>query len=316
MSTINKIEVSGVTYDIEDSTARSQSGLTDEAKQALLACFQNVAWINASGQTYYDALETALYPPANLSSISAVYTQSGTVYNTDSLDSLKADLVVTAHYSDSTTATVTNYVLSGTLTVGTSTITVAYGGKTTTFSVTVTDDPYLYKLASQFASDGTNKVDTGVTFEKNKTYTFLCDHMPTTISGSTVSYVYGDKVSGDNNYLALQVNNKGMWGCGISYNSRVTAATNVRFRTAAVCTIDSSGHASVAISLKNITNAAEIQAFSNSYDSYDYSSILNPICLGDAEGASTGFIGTVYDFKIYDGEMASADITDYLNNGA
>ena len=141
MSTINKIEVSGVTYDIEDSTARSQSGLTDEAKQALLACFQNVAWISASGQTYYDALENALYPPANLVSISAVYTQSGTIYTTDSLDSLKPDLVVTAHYSDSTTETVSNYLLSGTLTAGTSTITVTYGGKTTTFNVTVSAVP-------------------------------------------------------------------------------------------------------------------------------------------------------------------------------
>lgn len=76
---------------------------------------------------------------AELSYISAVYTQSGTVYTTDTLDSLKADLVVTAHYSDSTTSTVasTDYTLSGTLTEGTSTITVSYEGKTTTFSVTV-----------------------------------------------------------------------------------------------------------------------------------------------------------------------------------
>lgn len=75
-----------------------------------------------------------------LTSISAVYTQSGTVYDTDSLDSLKDDLVVTAHYSDSTTQTVANYTLSGTLAVGTSTVTVAYGGKTTTFAVTVTHE--------------------------------------------------------------------------------------------------------------------------------------------------------------------------------
>lgn len=74
-----------------------------------------------------------------LSSISAVYTQSGTVYDTDTLDSLKDDLVVTAHYSDSTTQTVTTYTLSGTLAVGTSTVTVAYGGKTTTFTVTVSE---------------------------------------------------------------------------------------------------------------------------------------------------------------------------------
>ena len=116
----------------------SGGGLTNEAKQALLACFENVAWIGDDGQDYYDALEAALYPLANLVSISAVYTQSGAVYTDDTLDDLKTDLVVTAHYDDSSTETVTNYVLSGTLTVGTSTITVSYGGKTTTFNVIVT----------------------------------------------------------------------------------------------------------------------------------------------------------------------------------
>ena len=116
----------------------SGSGLTEDIKQALLDCFENVAWINDDGQSYYDALEDALYPTAYLVSIDAVYTQSGTVYETDSLDSLKADLVVTAHMSDGTTQTVTTYTLSGTLATGTSTITVAYGGKTTTFSVVVT----------------------------------------------------------------------------------------------------------------------------------------------------------------------------------
>lgn len=119
----------------------SGSGLTEDVKVALLACFEKVAWIDEDGQDYYDALYSALYPPADLVSISAVYTQSGTVYNTDTLDSLKTDLVVTAHMSDSTTRTVTTYTLSGTLTEGTSIITVSYGGKTTTFNVTVTATP-------------------------------------------------------------------------------------------------------------------------------------------------------------------------------
>ena len=72
-------------------------------------------------------------------SITATYTQSGTVYDTATLDSLKADLVVTANYSGGTSETVpaSDYTLSGTLTVGTSTITVTYAGLTDTFSVTV-----------------------------------------------------------------------------------------------------------------------------------------------------------------------------------
>lgn len=192
-------------------------GLSQAAIEALLACFENVAWIGDDGQDYYDALESALnavrgisldvstlsfvgsgqtqqltattvpaggavswessntsvatvsssglvtsagvgtatitassgdvsatcsvtVTQATLVSISAVYTQSGTVYDTDSLDSLKSDLVVTATWSNSSTSTVasTDYTLSGTLTVGTSTVTVTYGGKTTTFSVNVT----------------------------------------------------------------------------------------------------------------------------------------------------------------------------------
>ena len=119
------------------------SGISDDVKDALLQIASKVAYIDDDGQDYYDALELALYPPAELDSISAVYTQSGTVYDTDSLDSLKSDLVVTAHYSDQTTETVTSYTLSGTLSVGTSTITVSYGGKTTTFTVVVSEPTYV-----------------------------------------------------------------------------------------------------------------------------------------------------------------------------
>ena len=90
-----------------------------------------------------------------LTSISAIYTQSGTVYDTDSLDSLKSDLVVTAHYSDQTTETVTTYTLSGTLTAGTSTITVSYSGKTTTFTVTVTAAPTLSSISAVYTQSGT-----------------------------------------------------------------------------------------------------------------------------------------------------------------
>lgn len=142
----------------EDYTALSQdvtdlkqeisqmSGLSDDIKTALLQIAAKVAYIDDDGQDYYDALEAALYPPAELESISAVYTQTSTVYPSTSLDDLKTDLVVTATYSDTTTATVpsTDYTLSGTLSAGTSTVTVSYGGKTTTFEVTVSESPYTF----------------------------------------------------------------------------------------------------------------------------------------------------------------------------
>lgn len=111
------------------------SGLTDDVKQALLNCFNHVAWTDEHGQDYVDELEAALY---HIDHITAVYTQSGTVYDTDSLDSLRDDLVVTAFYQGMDSKTVTSYTLSGTLTDAVSTITVSYGGKTTTFTVDVT----------------------------------------------------------------------------------------------------------------------------------------------------------------------------------
>lgn len=145
------------------------SGLSEEVKVALLQIAQKVAYIDEHGQDYYDDLYDALYPPADLVSISAVYTQSGTVYDTDSLDSLKSDLVVTAHMSDQTTRTVTEYTLSGTLAEGTSTITVTYGGKTTTFTVTVTEAPP-YTFYDYLQGDGTAFLDTGLSAK-----TYLAD---------------------------------------------------------------------------------------------------------------------------------------------
>lgn len=139
------------------------SGISEDVKTALLQIAAKVAYIDDDGQDYYDALEAALYPPANLVSISAVYTQSGTVYETDSLDSLKTDLVVTALYDDTTTETVTTYTLSGTLTEGTSTITVSYGGKTTTFTVTVTSKYTYYDyIAMTYADAATIPSNCGI----------------------------------------------------------------------------------------------------------------------------------------------------------
>lgn len=138
-------ELNTIKEDLNDINERVEAleqggtggGLTEAVKVALLQIAQKVAYIDADGQDYYDDLYDALYPPASLVSISAVYS-GGAVTDDTPLNDLKTDLTVTASYDDSTTAIVTDYTLSGTLTEGTSTITVSYGGKTTTFTVTVT----------------------------------------------------------------------------------------------------------------------------------------------------------------------------------
>lgn len=85
---------------------------------------------------------------ATLTGITATYTQSGTVYPSTELDTLKNDLVVVASYSDSTTRTLiaSDYTLSGTLISGTRTVTVLYGGYSDTFTVDVSSAPPLYTL--------------------------------------------------------------------------------------------------------------------------------------------------------------------------
>lgn len=136
---LNSLNGESVVDAINDSTG---SGLTEDVKVALLACFEKVAWIDEDGQDYYDALYNALYPPTDLSYISAVYTQSGSVYPSMSLNSLKTDLVVTAHFDNGTTEPIVDYSLSGSLVEGTRTITVTYYYKTTTFTVIVSAEPY------------------------------------------------------------------------------------------------------------------------------------------------------------------------------
>lgn len=106
------------------------------AKRALLECISHFAWTVDDGQDYYDVLVEALNVDDHLDSITAVFNQNGAaIYDTNNLDSLKPYLVVNANYADGSTVAVSDYVLSGTLTVGNCTITVSYGGKITTFVV-------------------------------------------------------------------------------------------------------------------------------------------------------------------------------------
>lgn len=151
-------DVSGISVQQDGYSAEQiieiidSKGITEDIKQTLLACFAKVAWIDDQGQDYYDALYDALYPPRTLLSISCVYMQSGTVYAGDSLDDLKPDLTVTAHYEDGGSEVVTDYYLSGTLYEGESTITVTYGGKTTTFDVQVVT---LVSISAVYTQTGT-----------------------------------------------------------------------------------------------------------------------------------------------------------------
>lgn len=177
------------------------TGLTEEAKQALLTCFQKVAYIDANGQTYYQALYDALNAtPKVLTSIDAAYTQSGEVLTTDALDSLRKDIVVTAYYNDSTSATVTDYMLSGNLTAGTSTVTISYNGMSDTISVTVTAVAGMYTVSNHLtgctSSNSATTIAEGgsyaATITANSGYTLTGATASVTMGGNTVTGAYSN----------------------------------------------------------------------------------------------------------------------------
>lgn len=164
-----------------DGKLWAEGGWSADAKEALIACFEQVAWKTPYGQTYLSALETALYPGAYLVSITAAYEQDRPIYTDDSLDLVRLDLVVTANYSDGTSETLADdaYELIGTLIAGTSTITVSYGGKTASVSVLVTAPLYsIADFAEQSLTSG------------GKTITVKKENGVFTVSGTFGGTVY------------------------------------------------------------------------------------------------------------------------------
>ena len=138
-----------------------------------------------------------------LSSISATFNQgSNKIYNTDSLDTLKNYLTVTATYSNNSTKTVTDYALSGTLSIGVSTITVTYSNKTATFNVTVSEvetPATTYTITNNLTNVVTNNPSASVTegnsyvatLTANSGYTL--DNVTVTMAGTNItSSCYSD----------------------------------------------------------------------------------------------------------------------------
>lgn len=110
------------------------------AKRQLLYLLRHVSrWTITDAEDRIDELEAELFPGGEAVAITAAFVQAGnTIYDNDDLDSLRQYLTVTAEDAGGTTTIITDYVLTGTLSVGTSTITVVYGNLSTTFTVAVT----------------------------------------------------------------------------------------------------------------------------------------------------------------------------------
>lgn len=174
--------------------------------------YKSLFWYLASGITF-DGITATVYECFTgevPSSISATYS-GGDV----SVGTVVADLtgiVVTAHYSDGSTATVTDYTLSGTIAEGSNTVTVSYGGKTTTFTVTgvaaATETLSVFKYrdsgwpTTTDNGDGTRTMDLGATNDTGSPgyWTII---FPGEISGGVLSVKFNKTITSGNIQIVM-----------------------------------------------------------------------------------------------------------------
>lgn len=321
VQTDTTLTLSGVAADskkvgdeLSDLKSQITNGIPYAVKLALNHILQNVAFKNDTDYSADKATINSWATNINVTSITAVYTQSGTIYPSDSLDYLKADLVVTAYYDNGTSATINGYTLSGTLTVGENTITVAYGGKTATFTVTVSEG---YALRTPFVSNGSNYVDTGLILEQNKAYTFAIDFTINTMP-SEIKTIFGDKAGvTSGGYDALCIRNSGtsspnvLWGVGLSFdNGKNKGYAGHRYRI--VITFDTTTYdrtitftdvtASTDYTFSRTTSSADINGRRQYIGSQNQTSAIND-----------GFDGTVHSFILDTNIWNSDKITAFLN---
>lgn len=159
------------------------TGLNDTQKALIITILRNALYSSDQSDNI-DALEESFIN--TVVSISASLDLHGdTIYSDDTLDVLRQYLTVSATYDDETTQTVTGYTLSGTLTVGTSTIQISYRDCTTSVSVPVSQPVVRYTVTNNLT--GVTNSNTDVSIAEGNTYTGILTaettgYIPTNVS--------------------------------------------------------------------------------------------------------------------------------------
>lgn len=232
------------------SAIENLEAIPHSVKMAMDTLFSKAAYADDDAASSYATFHAwAISNP--VTSITAVFTQGDSVFGTNNnLDDLRTNLVVTATYSDSTTAVVTDYTLSGTLTRGTSTITVSYGGKTSTFTVNVVtwvvtpDDLVIAGLTANPASDTTGLYPYTITnyikrlsyyrfdlmLEAGKTYQFTTTTAVNTAEMGIQAYnqTILDHVANNTQFADSELDDTG-WGAITRTYTMPTGYLGVRF---------------------------------------------------------------------------------------
>lgn len=186
----------------EDIASLQTSGLTATQVNALDGMFKVCAFIKDNVSAEYTAFKTAfgitdpgggdpdepVTPDVTLTSISATYSGGDVAVGTAVTD--LTGIVVTAHYSDGSSATVTGYTLDGTIAEGENTVTVIYGGKMTEFVVVgVAESGGEVIMLKNISFDGKSYLDTEVIPESvNYRYVLGIQAPSNTVTGSTKNF--------------------------------------------------------------------------------------------------------------------------------
>lgn len=258
-----------------------------------------------------------------LTSISATYTGGNVAVGT-SLSDL-TDITVTATYSDGSTANVTDYTLSGTIEEGINTITVSYGGKTTTFIVvgyaeqegpntppTGNTEP-VYELAQAITFDGTNYVDTGyILNDVDKDWSILTDFTPTvTTSGAVFN------ASKNANNLGVRVdgggNGFGVTVCGKGTKIKYSQYANNNVKAVIIREKDSDKINTYCITGKvNFMSESEATGVGYATNQHNLGNNI-PLTLGkNAFADSNYYKGTINQFEIYERVLTSEEIDTFI----
>jgi hypothetical protein len=151
-STYSWVHIGTTAVALEEYATNSKvgqlEGLLNQFGGYLVPLLKKVVYEDNDAESLIESIDVLLNTDL-LISISANYTQSGEIYSGEPLDDLRDGLVVTANYASGRSVEMSNYILSGQLSTGTSSITVTFQEMTASFNVLVTAAEY-YKDGSLF----------------------------------------------------------------------------------------------------------------------------------------------------------------------
>lgn len=163
LETIDKTDLVSA---INEASKSGGGGITETQKELIVTILRNALYSSDQSENI-DALEEAFANPVSYITAS-IYLHGNTIYTDDTLDTLRQYLTVIAYFEDGTNQAVTGYTLSGTLTAGTSVITITYKDATTTVNVPVSQAVVRYTITNNLT--GVTNSNTDSTIADGNTY--------------------------------------------------------------------------------------------------------------------------------------------------